>query len=92
MITEVELLNMKWVIFTFYLFGTAVGFYIGALWKGSKIKHRNKHRKLKYYKQMETIAVPTEVKIKRKDGTILILKAKKIIRKTQNTSKRSNNE
>ena len=45
-----------------------------------------KNRKLKYYGRMETMKVPTEIKMKRKDGTTVILKATKIIRKTPTSS------
>ena len=50
---------------------------------------KKKNRKLKYYEQVETIKVPVEVKFKRKDGTILTLKAKKIVRKTPSSRGKS---
>ena len=54
-----------------------------------KKSHKSRAKKLKYYERIETMKVPTEFKIKRKDGTILILKAKKIIRKTSKSGKES---
>lgn len=49
------------------------------------IKKLKRKLRLTKFKKIETMKVPIEIKLKKKDGTTVVLKAKRIVKKTSKT-------